>query len=525
MDVHGDLDGFTAAVSKHEQRLAGLRVTKATELGTARLIGFLPVLRSTLQTLELVGCWHLLEWPPMIEMPLLRSIRIVGSRLRSLPDLRGCPALEEIDLHDNQIGPELVPMADWIHPDARPATIDISYNKWGAEPPRPPPLPDGAEEDEEVPAMWRLAFPVEERGILSVDLSFNFLKRGPPADLRAHCNFVLHHNEIDVRDYCRGEVFALDPATGVWRSTRTGQAEQPWTAVSGNGIDNVRHAVPLPDWPGAFTAAAQAPERARVPRVFPDVLVRRGAWGGEPPTYTHRQSVHGTEVQKGAKEAVGKVIRLASPHPRLETGELLRQIWAALYLGVPADAPWWRRALGFLGGLWPRRVIAWSSVRASCDDESTVYGVHAHAHAHTHAQAQAQGTYLGLLERIWAVIEHHEHRDLLRVRLREEIEEGVGMCFTGRVTRLFNALHGVVDGVHLGVSDREAMQARVSRVLAKLSKKAVDAKAVEALRADLVRAIDDCPPGQMMPGERDAWLEAFDDAVTTSDGRKSSAQA
>ena len=123
-------------------------------------------------------------------------------------------------------------------------------------------------------------------------------------------------------------------------------------------------------------------------------------------------------------------------------------------------------------------------------------------------------TYAELLECVWAVIEAHEHRNTLRPRLREELEESVGMCFTGRATRLLNALHGVVEGVHIGVSARDAMQARVASILNRLatSRSVPNATEVVAgLRKELEGAIQEC--NDLMTGEREAWLDAFDDAA------------
>jgi hypothetical protein len=269
---------------------------------------------------------------------------------------------------------------------------------------------------------------------------------------------VLHHNDIDVRQYCRGEIYALDPATKTWRSTRTGKAERPRESF------------------------ATDKKITRNPAPF-------------------------------ARKAMRCVLLQASPHRRLVKRELLSQVRAALFTNVSAvsaqSSPWWQRALGFFRRLWwPTRDAAWLSVRDSCDDDDAVYGV--------------MGTYVHVLERVWAVI---EHRDLLRARLREEIEEGFGMCFTGRVTRLFNALHGVVDGVHLGISDREALQARISRILAKLAERKLGSNenyVVKNLRADLSMALDECLPGVLMQGERDAWLDAFDDAANDAEEATSS---
>jgi hypothetical protein len=207
--------------------------------------------------------------------------------------------------------------------------------------------------------------------------------------------------------------------------------------------------------------------------------------------YTQRQSVHNTTVQKGARDAIDRVMALSRPYPRIGTTELLRRVRAALY---PA---WWQRVLRFA----LPAPSSWRCIESSCGDVTTVYGV--------------GGTYAELLERVWAIVERHEHRDLLCMRLREEAEESAGMCFTGRATRLLNVLHGVVEGVHLGVSDREAMQARVAAVLARLGRHAAS-DAIEKLRNEMQEALDGCPG--LSGAERDAWLDAFDERAASTEG-------
>ena len=77
------------------------------------------------------------------------------------------------------------------------------------------------------------------------------------------------------------------------------------------------------------------------------------------------------------------------------------------------------------------------------------------------------------------------------------------MCFTGRMTRLVNALQGIVEGVHVGVSGREQLQARVAVVMAHPD--------APGSRDQLLAALDDAA-AVLASGEREAWLSAFDDA-------------
>ena len=86
------------------------------------------------------------------------------------------------------------------------------------------------------------------------------------------------------------------------------------------------------------------------------------------------------------------------------------------------------------------------------------------------------------------------------------------MCFTGRATRLLNALQGFVDGVHVGVSKREAMQARITAILARLNGRPT--ADVRGLRDELDEALSD---GGCDTAEREAWRSAFDDLAPDED--------
>ena len=92
--------------------------------------------------------------------------------------------------------------------------------------------------------------------------------------------------------------------------------------------------------------------------------------------------------------------------------------------------------------------------------------------------------------------------------LKEELQDGECVCFTGKMTRIVNSLQGIVNGVLIGVSQREQMQARIIIIMNKLRQ---GAKNKDALRRELAIAIDELPVDQLMNGERDAWLAAFDD--------------
>lgn len=100
-----------------------------------------------------------------------------------------------------------------------------------------------------------------------------------------------------------------------------------------------------------------------------------------------------------------------------------------------------------------------------------------------------------------AVVREHPQRQLLLDRLREELGEGIGYCLQGNMARLVNAFSGIVDGVRVGVSAREQLQAAMAAIAA--GGGATGEKAAKA-RATLREL-------EVPEAEWAAWLDAFED--------------
>ena len=63
--------------------------------------------------------------------------------------------------------------------------------------------------------------------------------------------------------------------------------------------------------------------------------------------------------------------------------------------------------------------------------------------------------YSEIFERIWSISNIHTNKTEIRKILKDEIYAGIGVCFTGRVTRLVNVLCGFIDGIQIGYSENE----------------------------------------------------------------------
>jgi hypothetical protein len=139
--------------------------------------------------------------------------------------------------------------------------------------------------------------------------------------------------------------------------------------------------------------------------------------GGDEGAYVDQQSVHNAEVQKTFRDSV------------------------ALLLGTPSalDLP------GTLRSIRGARLTTYREIAAFSADQE-VYC--------------ALGVTFGqLLIAVWDRIRNFDvaTRKVLYARMDEEITEAVGMCFTGRITRLVNVLVGFVDGISIGISETDQL--------------------------------------------------------------------
>ena len=84
-----------------------------------------------------------------------------------------------------------------------------------------------------------------------------------------------------------------------------------------------------------------------------------------------------------------------------------------------------------------------------------------------------QITFAQLFEKVVRVIIHHEHKEGLIERLREELTEAMGLCFTGRMNRLVNSLSGIVEGIKVSFSIEEQIQLESQKIIERLTSKTI----------------------------------------------------
>lgn len=100
---------------------------------------------------------------------------------------------------------------------------------------------------------------------------------------------------------------------------------------------------------------------------------------------------------------------------------------------------------------------------------------------------------------VWIVVRHEHRKELLNIT-RDELRASIGLCFTGRMSRVVNILSGFVEDVHVGISSKEQLQERMAAI------SRLDAPDDEKIRR-ATETLDEL--GVMDPLERAAWLGSF----------------
>lgn len=107
--------------------------------------------------------------------------------------------------------------------------------------------------------------------------------------------------------------------------------------------------------------------------------------------------------------------------------------------------------------------------------------------------------YKRALDAVWAVIRTHENRAELYVRLAEEMNDNIGMCAQGNLSRICNILCGYSDAVKPPVPQGIMVQNKMAAIAGDSEGDKIG-RAKEALRELMV------PEAEWAP-----WIEAFDE--------------
>ena len=116
-----------------------------------------------------------------------------------------------------------------------------------------------------------------------------------------------------------------------------------------------------------------------------------------------------------------------------------------------------------------------------------------------------------LLARIWILVKNHKQKNDFIDNIKIELNDSIGMCFTGRLNRLVNSLVGFIDGITVGISVKEQLQLEIGKIIAKLSKKEMDYDTASKEISNLFEDPDVKEDETVTSYYKQAWLDALED--------------
>jgi hypothetical protein len=145
-----------------------------------------------------------------------------------------------------------------------------------------------------------------------------------------------------------------------------------------------------------------------------------------------RQNIHTTIVVQKVKEMVQLITQIPVP-PEYETETLKTPGEIILECGLTKKA-------------------AWQMMAKYCED-ADIYDL-------------GVGIYPKILNCVWQYIKQSEHHEDLKKILKSEMQDNIGMCQQGNLSRLCNILSGYLDGLNADIkSPREIVGDRLAQLL------------------------------------------------------------
>jgi hypothetical protein len=180
------------------------------------------------------------------------------------------------------------------------------------------------------------------------------------------------------------------------------------------------------------------------------------------------QSVHISSINKAICKSITLINELAEKHPPVEN--------PLEYIIKHKNV--FKRAYHYVRNMFK------SLDNDITDSNTTIQGWFASGEIHSLHQI----TFAQLFEKVVRIIIHHEHKEGLIERLREELTEAIGLCFTGRMNRLVNSLSGIVEGIKVSFSIEEQIQLESQKIIERLNNKTIT---LEKAKEEMVEIFND----------------------------------
>lgn len=196
------------------------------------------------------------------------------------------------------------------------------------------------------------------------------------------------------------------------------------------------------------------------------------------------QTVHITSINHGVLDAIQVIQKESGKYPLVKD-----PIYALFHSEKRTYWQYWK------GMLSPSRIYLEHEIQRWSRD-TTTHSVH-------------RLTFMDLFQKIMTIVENHPSKEDMKMRVKTELTDSIGLCFTGRINRLVNALMGFVDGIRVGLSVKEETQLKISAIVKKLMDKKIKKKEAKKEMQELFLGLIE--EESITQSYRDANLAALDD--------------
>lgn len=205
------------------------------------------------------------------------------------------------------------------------------------------------------------------------------------------------------------------------------------------------------------------------------------------------QSVHISSINKAICKSITLINELAEKHPPVKN--------PLDYIIKPKTKNVFKRAYHYVRNIFINDITI-------NDSNTTIQGWFASGEIHSLHQI----TFAQLFEKVVRIIIHHEHKEGLIERLREELTEAMGLCFTGRMNRLVNSLSGIVEGIKVSFSIEEQIQLESQKIIERLNTKTIT---LEKAKEEMLEIFNDeeIKKDDSLMRLKEDYVNALDDFV------------
>jgi hypothetical protein len=199
------------------------------------------------------------------------------------------------------------------------------------------------------------------------------------------------------------------------------------------------------------------------------------------------QSVHISSINKEICKSITLINELASKHPLVEK--------PLDYMIKPKNLL--KRVYDYIFSMYGNEITYTNPSVLEWFNSTEIHSLH-------------QITFATLFEKVVRIIIHHEHKEGLIERLREELTEAMGMCFTGRMNRLVNSLSGIVEGIKVSFSIEEQIQLESQKIIERLTEKTITLEKAKEEMLEIFNDEDIKKDTQLMQ-LKEAYVNALED--------------